>query len=1008
MYFFLRSMCFFAVNKLSVCCGLFLLAGSIWAQQAGSIRGTVYDKEFDTPLAAAQVLIAETGAKATASDDGGYIFTQVVPGKYTLVFSKDGYTRQVAADVDVSEGQMKDVNASLVGEYTEMDEFVVQKVETGGGAEVGLLNLRMESSSLMDSVGTEAMSRAGAGDAAGALRLVAGATVQDGKYAVVRGLPDRYVSSQMNGVRLPSADPDKRAVQLDQFPSEVIESIQVSKTFTPDQQGDASGGAVNVVLKGIPDESVLKFSMGTEYNTQTTGNDDFLTYKGGGVNRWGIDDGSRDQQIPGTTWTGAVGVTRDEAPIPYNWALTAGGKKELLDGLKVGGLGNFFYKRKGAYYDNKVDDKYMVETPGAPMTPQYGQGTPSQGDFKTSLFDVSQGAEEVQWGGLGAMGLETEDHKLNLLYMRTQATKDTATLAEDTRGKEYFFPGYDPSDPNSPGNGPDYEKAAPYLRNETLEYVERQTETLQLNGAHTLPFPEMGFPGYFVLLPPEVDWTVAKSSSGLNSPDKRMFGASWVPETVVEPHPIYGGGSTNPAIWSPAKPGSNFTMGNMQRIWKEITEDSDQYFVNGKLPFEQWSGDKGYLKTGVFNDQVKRKYNQDSFSNLSTPDYTPGLFEGEWDDFWSDAFPFQNHLISATDIDVDYIGEQNLNAVYYMLDVPLSSFFKVIGGMRYESTQLGITLDPEPGAKWIPPGTDIESDLHPGDADVSFEQNDMLPALGFEFNPVEKVTLRASYSETVARQTFKELTPIQQMEYLGGDVFVGNPELATSSLKNYDLRADYAPFEGSLLSVSWFKKEVTNPIEYAQRVSTFLYTTAINYPEGELTGYELELRQQLDRFWDPLEGLAVGANATFIQSEVTLPEDEAAQFESPAIRAPMKTRDMVNAPEYLYNLNLTYDIKKTGTQLGLFYTVQGDALLAGAGVSKTGFLVPNVYAKEFGTLNFSVLQKIGEHWKLSFKAKNLLDPEIQTVYRSDYLAKDVPKTSYTKGMEFSISLGCEF
>ena len=117
----------------------------------------------------------------------------------------------------------------------------------------GLLHLRFESPALMDSISSDLMSRAGASDAASALRLVAGATVQDGKSAVIRGLPDRYVSSQLNGVRLPTADEDKRAVELDQFPSAVIESIQVSKTFTPDQQGDASGGAVNVRAQGHPD-----------------------------------------------------------------------------------------------------------------------------------------------------------------------------------------------------------------------------------------------------------------------------------------------------------------------------------------------------------------------------------------------------------------------------------------------------------------------------------------------------------------------------------------------------------------------------------------------------------------------------------------------------------------------------------------------------------------------------------------------------------------------------------
>ena len=209
------------------------------AQQAGSIRGIVYDKDFDVPLAAAQVSIAETGDKITATDEGNFVFGQVPPGSYTLVFSKDGYTRQVQANVVVSPGKMTDVEASLSGEFTEMEEFVVQDLQIGG-TEAGLLMLRVESPALLDSVSSEWLRKAGATDAASALNLVAGATVQDGKYAVVRGLPDRYVNSQMNGVRLPSADPDKRAVQLDQFPTEVIDSVQVSKTFTPDQQGDAS------------------------------------------------------------------------------------------------------------------------------------------------------------------------------------------------------------------------------------------------------------------------------------------------------------------------------------------------------------------------------------------------------------------------------------------------------------------------------------------------------------------------------------------------------------------------------------------------------------------------------------------------------------------------------------------------------------------------------------------------------------------------------------------------
>jgi outer membrane receptor protein involved in Fe transport len=282
-----------------------LSAAPALAQPAGSVRGVVYDKDFDAPLPEAQVLIAETGAKMTSTDQGNYMLGQVSPGTYTLVFSKPGYTRQVKANVVVAAGQLTDVNADLSGEFEEMAEFIVQDLQIGGESEMALLNLRMDNPQLMDSISADLMSRAGAGDAAAALNLIPGATVQDGKFAVVRGLPDRYVSSQMNGVRLPTADADKRAVELDQFPAAVIESIQVSKTFTPDQQGDASGGAVNVILKGIADETVFEIGAGTTFNTQVTGNDDFLTYKGGGVNVLGMDDG-RDIPDDGM-FNGAVG-----------------------------------------------------------------------------------------------------------------------------------------------------------------------------------------------------------------------------------------------------------------------------------------------------------------------------------------------------------------------------------------------------------------------------------------------------------------------------------------------------------------------------------------------------------------------------------------------------------------------------------------------------------------------------------------------------------------------------
>lgn len=966
--------------------------------QAGGMRGMIYDKDFDVPLANARILINETGQTVDSTTEGNYVFGQVAPGTYTLIFSKQGYTKELKGDVVVSPGQMTEVNVSLSGDFTEMEDFVVQDVQLGGATEEGLLALRVEAPQMMDSISSELMKDAGASDAAGALKLVAGATVQDGKFAVIRGLPDRYVNSQMNGVRLPTADADKRAVQLDQFPSAVIESIQVSKTFTPDQQGDASGGAVNIVLKGIPEETVLDVSSGMTFNTNVIGNDRFLTYKGGGVNFFGMDN--RDIP-PNNNFDSIVGISRSNAPTDYKWSVSGGGKRLLENDVKIGGFASFFYDRNIDYFEGGIDDKYWVETPGSRMTPQFIQGSPGQGDFKTQLFDVTQGSEEVKWGTLGTVGLETENHAVNLLYMFTQVAEDVATLAEDTRGKRYYFPGYDRDDPSDPGN--QERDAAPYIRTETLKYTERATQTVQLSGTHTLGLPELGKPDLFMFTAPELSWGVSKSFATLDEPDKRQFGSIWWADSYNPGFPPWVPPFTSPAVHRPFKPAANFTLGNLQRVWKYIEEDSDQWRMDLKMPFTQWTGDEGYVKMGLFSDQVKREYDQDSFSNFND---NSAQYEGPWSDFWSGIFPSENHPVAPAEIDVDYQGLQDIFAGYYMADIPIWSSFNIIGGIRHEITELSITNEPEKDVTWIPPGASGPVALNPGDADVSFKQTDILPSLGFEYRPTDKITLRGSYSETVARQTFKELTPIMQQEFLGGDVFIGNPALQMSSLQNYDIRLDYKPYDGGLISASYFHKDIENPIEYVQRNAGFTYTTPVNYPKGKIDGIELEIRQDVGHFWERFDGLSVGANATFIESQVTLPPDEAAGFNQPNIRAPLTKRDMTNAPEYLYNIFLSYDITDK-TKVGLYYTVRGDTLVAGAGQSN-GKFVPSVYETAYGTLNFNLAHSIGENTKIKFQAKNLLDPKIESVYRSKYIPGDVTKTSYRKGIEFSLSLSHRF
>lgn len=978
--------------------GFFLLAGSASAQ-SGSIRGVLRDPTFEIPLARVRVRNVETQTIVESDSRGNYIFPQLAPGTYTLIFDKSGYSQVVRTDVIVAAGQLTDLDVDLSADFVELEDFVVEDVlGIGTGTEAELLQLRIESPSLVSAISAELINRAGASDAAAALKLVSGATIQDGKFPVIRGLPDRYVSSQVNGVRLPSADAETRAVELDQFPSTVIQSIQVSKTFTPDQQGDASGGAVNLDLRGIPEESFVRLSTGLGYNTLAGGTSDFLSYEGGGIRDLGKDDGRRDQQLEnlGGNWDGAVGVLREDAPVDSKYSLSAGTSTELGDGWRVGGSGSLFYERDSTHFEGGVDDTLEVDTPGTGLNPAITQGSIGIGEFNTNLFDIDRSSQSVQWGSLMTLGAENDNHSLGLSYLYTRAAEDTATLAEDTRGKEFFFPGYDPSD--SMGEGNQEPLAAPYLRTETLEYVERTTRTLQLRGEHNLPVDDWEL-GSVVFKAPVFAWAWANSAADSYTPDKRQFGSLWTGPIFNPGAPPFIPPFTDPANHSVFLPAANINFGNLQRIWQTIEEDSDQLQLSMKLPFEQWDGEEGYWKFGYFADEVERRFDQDTFTNAGDQ----SNFEGRFDLFWSRFFPDEDHPILASEQDVDYDGFQDITATYGMFDLPITSDFKLIGGARFENMQVGIVNSPEDEVFLFLPNEPAAVEFSSELADVAIDQDDVLPALAMVYEATDTVTLRTSFSRTIARQTFRELSPIIQQEFLGGPVFIGNPELETSSLENYDLRMDWVPYEGGLVSLSYFYKDIENPIEVVERNIDFGFSTPVNYPKGNLSGIEIEGRTDLVRLHDSLEGLGIGANATFIDSEVTLPDDEIAAFNAPDIDAPLSKRDATGAPEKLFNLFLTYDLPDSGTQFGLFYTVQGDTLVTGA-AAVNGVFTPSVYARSFDTLNLTFSQRLSDFCQLRIQAKNLTDPAIRQVYRSEYTGDDQLNTKFRRGVDFSVAL----
>jgi hypothetical protein len=157
------------------------------------------------------------------------------------------------------------------------------------------------------------------------------------------------------------------------------------------------------------------------------------------------------------TGTARSASRRGDAPIDYKWSRSLGGSKlELDNGVRIGGFAASSTSATARIYDNGVNDSYWVDDPGAAaVVPQTIQGTPSTATSRRRCSTSRRAAARAKWGGLGTFGIENDEHKLGLTYLYTHVAEDTATLAEDTRGKEYFFPGYDPNDPTGdPGNQP--------------------------------------------------------------------------------------------------------------------------------------------------------------------------------------------------------------------------------------------------------------------------------------------------------------------------------------------------------------------------------------------------------------------------------------------------------------------------------------------------------------------------------------------------------------------------
>ena len=333
--------------------GLFLFMLATQAQN-GKIRGTLYDSATGETLVGVTVLLIETTA-GTASDLDGQFTLDVAPGTFTVQFSYISYQTILVKDVVVQAGKVTVLPDIKMKESSQQLTEVVVSANAIRVTEAAILIAKQKSATMIDGISMARIKLTGDDNAVEAAKRVTGISVEDGKYVYVRGLGDRYTKTTLNGVEIPGLDPDKNSLQMDIFPTSLINNILVSKNFSAELPADFTGGLVNIETKDFPEDRLISISAGMSLNPDIHFNDQFLTYKGGKTDFLGFDDGTRGlpknargKYIP-TPFNGASEQEVTDFIRGFNPTLGASKRKSYLDynvNISIGDQLDFLTKRK--------------------------------------------------------------------------------------------------------------------------------------------------------------------------------------------------------------------------------------------------------------------------------------------------------------------------------------------------------------------------------------------------------------------------------------------------------------------------------------------------------------------------------------------------------------------------------------------------------------------------------------------------------------------------------------
>jgi len=929
------------VKKIALSFVLFILlitnSTHCFAEPRGTISGKVTDEASGETLIGTTVSIL--GGAATATNiDGRYMLTVAAKGKYTLVVKYLGYQTKEIIDVEVTPGSVTTLNIVLSQDKKRSLNQVNIVSSYRKESTSSLYAAQKNNAAITDGISSENIKNTPDKNTSEVLKRVSGATVQENKFVIIRGLSDRYNTALLDNTPLPSTEPNRKAFSFDIVPSNLVDNIIINKTGTPNLPGDFAGGAVQINTRDIPDANFTTLNLGYSYNTQTT----FKDFRSGYRNTsdyFAFDNGSRKlpnnfpttQQVVSSSLTAQQNIVALNSLNPdyniyhanalpgQNYQLSLGRVKSIGEnGSRLGAIFALTYRNSQQINPEITRNFYTFNY------------TDAQYKFSTNIGALANFAYTYGKNKISFKNVYNRIFDDQFLYR----TGENSAISSDIR---YY----------------------------TFDLIQKALLKSTLEGEHA--FGERNS---------KIKWTAGYSNIINDQPDQR--------KTTYSRNSIY---RNDPSV--PYTANVQGTIGKENaRLFSNLNENIYSADVNYSLPLTMFK-QAATFKAGLGSQYRKRNFDVRFLGMLISDRVLDGDERNEIAQrplstlFGTDLINAGKYDLKEINGDADsYNANSNISSGYMMLDNKLGEHFRLVWGARIEYFNLNLTA--------ISPSVPV----------IKQNNVDVLPSVNFTYNVTPKANFRAAYYRTLARPEFRELARTAYYDYELLALQTGNPDLKRALIDNADIRYEFYPSAGQIISISAFYKKFNNAIE--SNINDVNASTPeisyLNVKKATTYGAELEIRKQLsfigDQQW--LKNTTLYTNLSLVKSEVR----------DTAIIG--NKRPMVGQSPYVINAGILHTALENKLSFNLLYNRIGERIFKSRGAN-----FPNIYEQSRNVVDFQMGYKVFKNrGEFKLNAADLLNNNYLFFLDYDgngkFSGADRIFSRYRQGTSFSLAFTYSF